>query len=91
MKELPILVSGLVQDESGEPISMARVAFVAGPEPFPDIAALTDRRGTFTLSAATPGRYELMCSADGFYPSKREVELKIGAVANVTFTLKHVP
>ena len=44
----------------------ARVYFVSGPAPLPDIAALTNEEGRFTLSAPSPGPYMIECNADGY-------------------------
>jgi hypothetical protein len=60
------LIRGVVRDAAGSPIPAARAYFVGGPEPFPDIAALTDQSGEFTLSAPAPGTYRIECAADGF-------------------------
>ncbi len=84
------LVSGLVRDEYDKPVPMARVSFVNGPVPLPDIAAFTDQFGAFTLSAKLPGKYELECVADGFQPSRLQVILSLGTTAHVTFRLKRL-
>jgi hypothetical protein len=36
-----------------------------GPEPFPDIAALTGDDGSFSMFVAAMGNYTLGCSAEG--------------------------
>jgi hypothetical protein len=50
-------ISGVVKDNNGNAISGARVSFVSGPVPLPDIAALTDNNGTFVISAPVQGEY----------------------------------
>jgi len=40
--------------------------YAAAPAPMPDLAALTDAEGAFTLEPAAMGRYELAIVADGF-------------------------
>jgi hypothetical protein len=61
-------ISGIVRDSRGNPVAQARVYFTGGPEPWPDIAALTDNNGTFSLSAPSPGTYTIECVAEGFAP-----------------------
>ena len=38
----PTTIAGVVVDPRGNPVEEARVYFVEGPVPLPDIAALTD-------------------------------------------------
>ena len=57
------------------PVIEARVFFVTGPVPLPDIAALTDDDGRFSLHAPTPGAYELACHADGLDPATVPIEV----------------
>ncbi|WP_394437026.1 carboxypeptidase-like regulatory domain-containing protein [Streptomyces sp. SGAir0957] len=57
-------ITGVVRDASGAPVAGARVLFTDGPGPLPDIAALTDAGGRFSLGAPSPGTYTLMCRAD---------------------------
>lgn len=87
MSPNPALVSGLVHDENGQPVPMARVFFVSGPGSLPDIAALTDDHGAFTVSVGLSGTYQLQCVADGFHPTKLEVFLSGGHTAHVMFQL----
>lgn len=68
-------ISGVVRDQQGNPIAGARVAFTAGPVSLPDIAALTDSAGRFTLSAPTRGKYTIQCIADGFAPVSVTVQV----------------
>lgn len=70
------LIRGVVRDPAGSPIPEARVYFLGGPEPFPDIAALTDESGEFTLSAQAPGAYRIECAAEGF--SSRLIAVEVG-------------
>ena len=64
------VIRGTVRDPAGLPVPGARAYFVGGPSAFPDVAALTDERGGFALSAPSRGTYELECSADGFAPRR---------------------
>jgi hypothetical protein len=70
------LIRGVVRDPAGSPIPQARAYFVAGPEPYADVAALTDEGGQFTLSAPTPGAYRIECAAEGF--SSRVAAVEVG-------------
>lgn len=66
MTEIPSVISGMVKDSNGNPIPQARVYFVDGPVSFPDIATLTDNKGTFVLSAPVAGEYSIQVVADEF-------------------------
>ena len=57
-------VHGLVVDSHGQPVPQARVGWVDGPVALPEVMALTDAQGRFTLSAPVPGAYRLHCSSD---------------------------
>ncbi|MEV8317712.1 carboxypeptidase-like regulatory domain-containing protein [Streptomyces sp. NPDC059900] len=57
-------IAGVVRDASGTPVPGAHVLFSDGPRPLPDIAAMTDAEGRFSLSAPTAGVYTLTCRAD---------------------------
>lgn len=57
-------ITGVVRDASGTPVTGAHVLFTSGPRPLPDIAALTDTEGRFSLTAPTAGDYTLTCRAD---------------------------
>jgi hypothetical protein len=61
---LPV-IAGMVVDAEGNPIEGARVYFVEGPVPLPDIAALTDDSGHFALSAPVVGPYQLGVTSEG--------------------------
>lgn len=72
---MPHLIRGVVRDDAGRPVAQARAFFAGGPVAVPDVAALTDDRGQFVLSAPTPGTWELRCDADGFSPAVERVEV----------------
>lgn len=72
------LISGVVSDGSGRPLVGARVSFTAGPVSLPDIAALTDSRGSFTLTAPEPGSYEIEAVAEGFASKRASVAVSAG-------------
>jgi hypothetical protein len=60
------LVRVKVQDTSGRPIPNARVFIESGPEPFPDIAALSDDHGEVLMRVPSAGQYGFVCAAEGF-------------------------
>ena len=66
MVRIPSVISGIVRDPLGSPVAQARVYFTDGPVPLPDIAALTDSDGAFSLSAPSVGTYTIECVAEGF-------------------------
>jgi hypothetical protein len=83
----PAVLSGVVLDASGMPVPNARLYFVSGPAPVPDIAALSDSDGRFSLTAPAAGTYTVECSADGYaamqlsvsVPSAPEIEFRLTA------------
>jgi hypothetical protein len=62
--EAPRVIRGTVRDSAGNAVSGARVFFVDGPVPLPDIAALSDATGRFTLTAPVDGTYRIRCAVD---------------------------
>jgi len=66
MPRSPTIITGTVRDLAGHPVAGARIAFVEGPVPLADIAALTAADGTFSLTAPVAGIYRIACHADGF-------------------------
>lgn len=62
----PALITVRVVGNGGQPVEGARVMFVNAPGAVPDIAALTDGAGRFTLSAPWAGAYTLEIAADGY-------------------------
>ncbi len=65
MSNNPLVIAGMVVDAEGNPIEGARVYFVEGPVPLPDIAALTDDSGHFALSAPVSGTFQLGIASEG--------------------------
>ncbi|MDG4865864.1 carboxypeptidase-like regulatory domain-containing protein, partial [Streptomyces sp. T-3] len=63
-RESAVEITGVVRDASGAPVAGAHVLFTAGPVALPDIAALTDGGGGFSLAAPVPGEYRILCRAD---------------------------
>jgi Carboxypeptidase regulatory-like domain len=81
------VISGGVRDDSGNAIPEAAVFFVSGPVSLPDIAALTDARGEFSLSAPTAGDYVVGIRADGFDGVDRPVTISGTSPARMEVTL----
>ncbi len=65
-----MLIRGLVADAEGDPIGWATAVFVEGPVALPDIAAVTDDAGRFTVAVPAAGDYRLACHAEGFEPNE---------------------
>lgn len=78
MARVPNVISGIVRDPQGQPVAEARVYFIGGPVPLPDIAALTDSGGAFSLSAPAPGTYHIECAVEGFAPTVATVAVTEG-------------
>lgn len=70
-------ITGVVRDTSGTPVTGAHVLFTGGPQPLPDIAALTDTEGRFSLVAPTAGEYTLICRADPLMGSSGTAEATV--------------
>ena len=83
------VISGVVRDSQGNLIAQARVYFTGGPVPLPDIAALTSKDGTFSLSAPVAGPYTLACVADGFAPTEVTVAVTDNKETHLDIGLRH--
>ena len=81
------VILGVVRDTSGNPVAGARLYFTAGPVAFPDIAALTDAEGAFSLGAPAPGAYTLQCVADEFAAATVTVIVKSGQTPRLEIKL----
>jgi hypothetical protein len=77
MSANPTEIAGVVVDAEGNPVEEARVYFVEGPVPLPDIAALTDSSGRFALSAPVSGTYQLGVSSEGSASSVQQKTVKV--------------
>ena len=75
MPTKPIVVAGVVRGPDGQQLPLARVFIARSPVPVPDVAALTDAEGRFTLSLPATGSYEVACVAEGYAPSSAIVEV----------------
>jgi hypothetical protein len=76
MTQTKSLIFGVVKDPNGNPVLNARVSFTAGPVPLPDIAALTDTMGSFTLSAPAPGEYVIEVVSDEFVKKREKINVE---------------
>jgi protocatechuate 3,4-dioxygenase beta subunit len=81
-----VLIRGTVTDAEGVPIEWAAAWFASGDHPTPDIAAVTDASGAFTLTAPAPGTYRVGCRAEGHAPVEVSVEVA-GDDVDLTITL----
>ena len=88
MAEKSAVISGIVRDPSGKPVTDARVYFAKGPMPLPDIAALTNSNGAFSLSAPSAGTYSIECNASGFAPIAATVTVASGQKVQLDIGLK---
>jgi hypothetical protein len=82
------VISGVVRGPDGKPVSNARVYFTAGPVPLPEIAALTDSNGAFSLTAPAPGEYVVESAADEFSTRSSKVKVKGGEQVRLDLKLK---
>lgn len=73
-----LVVNGTVLDATGQPVAGATVIFTESPVPVPDVAALTDDEGKFSLAAPAPGHYELLVNAAGH--AEKHIDAEVGAV-----------
>ncbi|PSM42877.1 hypothetical protein C6Y14_11825 [Streptomyces dioscori] len=84
-------ITGTVRDTSGKPVEGAHVVFTDGPRPLPDIAAVTNDMGAFSLSAPMPGNYTLTCRADTLQGPYSTAEAAVHVAAPTgTATSAHV-
>lgn len=88
MARSPSVISGVVHSPDGKPVSNARVYFTDGPVPFPEIAALTDETGMFSLTAPAPGEYVVASAADDFTGKSSTVKVKGGERVRLDFKLE---
>ena len=84
----PTVISGTVRGPDGKPAAEARVYFTAGPVAFPEIAAVTDNKGRFSLTAPAPGEYVVACAADDLTGQSRTVKVPGGKKVVLNFQLE---
>ena len=85
---MPSVISGVVRGPDGRPIANARVYFTSGPVPLPEIAAITDDSGEFSLTAPAPGDYVIEGAADEFQPQSSKVKVKGSAPVRLELPLR---
>jgi len=84
-----IMIYGTVRDPRGNPVPQARVYFTAAPVALPDIAALTDTGGAFSLSVPSAGTYKVESAADGFTPTSVTVDVAPEKETRLEIVLKN--
>jgi hypothetical protein len=75
-----------VTAEDQEPVQGASVAITEGPE-HPDLAALTNAQGHFSLGNLLPGNYRLAVNKAGYSRSTIPVRVLPGQTARVSVRL----
>jgi hypothetical protein len=88
MTRSPSVIFGVVRSPDGKPVSNARVYFTAGPVSLPDIAALTDSSGAFSLTAPAPGEYMIESAADKFGTRSAKIKVKGGEQVRLDLKFK---
>lgn len=68
-------------------MGQARVSFIAGPVPLPDIAALTDIDGTFSLSAPVAGEYDIEVDMEQFVRKRLKITIALNEDKHVVINL----
>lgn len=89
MSTPPSVLTGRVLGADGRPVAGARVYVVRAPVALPDVALLTDARGTFALPLPVPGPYQLGCAAEGFAVATVAVDVAAGQPMQVAIQLHH--
>lgn len=87
MPRKALVITGHVRDPDSQPVPAARVFFVSGPVPLPDIAALTDAQGAFSLSVPVRGRYEIRAVSDELGSATKRVEVRDNDATAVVIVL----
>jgi hypothetical protein len=59
------VIGQVIDSDTGSPVADASVTVVSGPAGAPDIAALSDAKGRFSLPSLSPGRWVLRAMAPG--------------------------
>jgi uncharacterized GH25 family protein len=84
----PAVISGKVSGPNGKPVAEASIYFSDGPEPLPEIAALTNDDGTFSITAPQSGKYVIKCVKEGFAEKSVTVSVTAGKTTKVDIQLK---
>ena len=81
------VIRGAVHDQQSLPLAGARVYFLSGPVPLPDVAAMTGPDGGFTLTAPVPGTYTIQCTLADGRSEHRSVSVEAGSEVTVAFDI----
>lgn len=81
------VVSGVVSDETGQPIPGVTVMATRINEQSEPALAVTEGAGEFRLSDLRPGSYRLEAILDGFQTVSRNVTLVTGQILEIAFKL----
>ena len=82
------IIAGVVTNDRGKGVSAARVWLSAGPVALPDVAGLSDERGSFTLSVPASGNYTVECVAETYAAESLSVTVRDGERVEIRFRLK---
>lgn len=87
----PAVVRGQVRGADGRPVAGARVVITASPVPVPEIAAVTDAEGRFTLGAPAPGDYAFTAHADDVSGEPATGSVRVPAPAGELESFESLP
>lgn len=82
------LITGVVRDQSGQPLAEASIAFAAAPVPLPDVAILTGADGRFQVAVPAPGRYAIVCTLPDGRGETRTIDVTSESEVSVTFDVR---
>lgn len=68
-----VAIHGRVVDASGEPVAGAVVYVISAPVNVPDIAAITDANGSFSIGAPVAGHYRFGVNPGAGEPVSTEI------------------
>jgi hypothetical protein len=68
-------------------VPQARVSFLAGPVPLPDVAALTDNDGTFALTAPVAGEYVIAVDTEQFFRKVTKITVESNEDKHISISL----
>ncbi len=80
-------IDGQVIDATGRPVPEVSITLQDGPGTFPDLAALTDAEGRFTLHDLSVGRFTLRLVPPEGEPVSRMVEVGNGGTERLVLRL----
>jgi len=80
------VLHGRVVDRKGEPVNAAVVYIASAPVSLPDIGALTDEDGRFSIFAPVPGLYTLGARSERW--GVTQAEIAVGEEADLQVTIQ---